>query len=92
MQKMTPPIIFPYYSLDSNTCQACKTAGRDAATGAKRKALRELSHNIKRLKLSNEIKARRKDTKRTAWGCKLCDPSLCKDGNCFKEHLEAIRV
>ena len=47
-------------------CQACKTAGRGAATGAKRKALRELSHNIKRLKRSNEIKARRKDTKRTA--------------------------
>ena len=76
-------------SQKAQTCIACKTAGRRPAEGfMKRKPLGELSRNINR---RDRLKKRKAGLRRTRYGCDLCKRAICKEGGCWKEHLEGIQ-
>jgi len=61
--------------LDSKkTCVACAAAGR------KRKAIEEISPNVRRR------------TPQTTFGCELCKIPLCQSGECWKEHLKQVEL
>ena len=56
------------------TCTACAAAGR------KRKALEEISPNV------------RQRAPETSFGCELCKIPLCQWGECWQEHLKQVEL
>ena len=75
-------------SKDAKDCKACMAAGRIVTQGIKRKALEDLSVNSIRINQSGE-KRRRSRVPRSRYGCSVCQIHLCKEGDCWFEHLQA---
>ncbi len=75
-------------SKDGKFCKACQAAGRMVQQGTKRKALEELSINSIQIGQNGE-KKRQTRPPRTRYGCSICQIHLCKEGNCWVEHLQA---
>lgn len=74
-------------SKDAKACKACMAAGR-VVQGVKRKALEDLSINPVRTD-QNGGKRRRSQVSRSRYGCSVCQIHLCKEGDCWYEHLQA---
>jgi Transposase IS4 len=75
-------------------CKVCQSDGKVSKTGQKRKALGELSINSVEWAQDEGIshKRRRLHVPRTTFACSGCKMSLCKEGDCFKRHVELSRA
>jgi len=80
--------------LNSRDCRICQSDGKASKTGEKRKALDELSINSVVWAQEEGIsrKRRRLHVPRTTFACSGCKMSLCKEGDCFKRHVELSRA
>jgi hypothetical protein len=79
---------------DGKDCRVCQSGGKVAKTVKKRKALGELSINSVEWEQNEGIshKRRRLHVPRTTFACSGCKMSLCKEGDCFKRHVELSRA
>jgi hypothetical protein len=75
-------------SKDAKTCKACQAAKRGVQLGTKRKALEELSANSVQFR-PNGVKKRQYQARRTRYGCNIYQIHLCKEGDCWFEHIHA---
>ncbi|KAF2187428.1 hypothetical protein K469DRAFT_113549 [Zopfia rhizophila CBS 207.26] len=75
-------------SKDGKPCKACQAVGRVVQQGTKWKALEELSVNSIQFGQNGE-KKRQTRAPRTRYGCSICQIHLCKEGDCWVEHLRA---
>jgi hypothetical protein len=61
---------------------------------SRRKPLGELTNTnwVRNQSTGALIKKHVVDAPRTTYGCSECNINLCKEGRCYEEHLEAIRL
>jgi hypothetical protein len=73
-------------------CSACLEAGRKAikVVESRRKPLAELSKNTVRKPSNSNNWKRPQRVPRTRFGCRLCRIPLCKEGACWKEHIDRL--
>ena len=70
-------------------CVAKKRPITESSFRAKRKPLQELSPNTLKL-YTNREKRRPRQYAKGVFGCGLCGIHICRRGNCWQEHIEAI--
>jgi hypothetical protein len=73
-------------------CKACQEAGREVTPRKKRRVFTELSAQSIRIVPDTIFKGRRVRTPRTLYGCDVCKVFLCKNGDCWSNHLDTINV
>lgn len=75
----------PQHMKKRNYCAACAVIGRKSGGGSNRKPLGELSMNSLQGRRV-EDKESRKRPRRSTYGCPICNLTLCRDAECWRDH------